>query len=470
MKTNSASLYSLGARLLLVVLGLMGNPARATLPTADEIVTTVLAHAPQIPAVDFPVRAYGAKGDGRTDDLPALRQAVRAAHDAGGGRVVVAPGTYHLAGPLVMLSGVEVHVEAGATLSFSPDPAHYLPPVLMRWEGTLMFGHSPMIYAAYATDIALTGQGTIDGNGGEVFAGWRAHQKPDQQALREMGGLRHVPLANRVFGGGHFLRPSMIQFLGCTRVKIAGLTIVDSPFWVVHPVFCRYVHVTGITVDSQRLNNDGVDPDSCAYVLIEHSRFRTGDDAVAIKAGRDHDARQLAVRSEHIVVRHCEFEKVHNGVAIGSEMSGGVRNVHVHDCRIGQGGNLIFFKSNLDRGGVIEDVHVRDIQVDVARETLVRFMTTYHSWRGDHFPTTFRRFLVERVSCREVQGIGIWAEGHAEAPLQDIVLRDITIERVPRPLRVRPGDAVVLEKVRAGGKLIAPTDSEPLSTPAELGM
>lgn len=439
------------------------------LPTAAEIAATVIAHAPAIPATDFPARSFGTVGDGDVDDLPALSRAIRAAHEAGGGRVVVEAGTYRLAGPLVLLSSVELHITDGATLSFSPDPAHYLPPVLTRWEGTMAFGHSPLIYADHATDIALTGAGTIDGNGGEVFAGWRPLQAADQRALREMGGSNHVPLHNRVFGGGHFLRPSMIQFVGCERVKIAGITIVDSPFWVVHPVFCRYFHVTGVTIDSMRLNNDGVDPDSSSHVLIELSRFRTGDDAVAIKSGRDHDGRRIAVRSEHIVVRNCDFQVVHNGVAIGSEMSGGARNIHVHDCRIGDGRNLIYFKSNLDRGGIIEDVHVRDIVVDSASVSLVRFMTNYHSWRGEHFPPVFRRFLVENVSCRSAPGIGIWAEGHAEAPLQDVVLRNITIEETPRPLRLRPGDDVTLENVRANGRLVSPADSEELSAPVDAG-
>ncbi len=445
-----------------------GAAPAADLPTADEIAAIVLAHAPAIPAVDFPARDHGAVGDGATDDAPALRRAVRAAHEAGGGRVVLDAGVFHHAGPLVLLSGVEVHVAEGATLSFSPDPSHYLPPVLSRWEGTMMFGHSPMIYAAYATNIALTGRGTIDGNGGKTFAGWRPRQADDQRALREMGGARHLPLHDRVFGDGHFLRPGMIQFFGCERVKIADLTIVDSPFWVVHPVFCRYVHVTGVTIDSMRLNNDGVDPDSSAYVLIEHSRFRTGDDAVAIKSGRDHDGRRLAVRSEHIVVRHCDFEVVHNGVAIGSEMSGGARNIHVHDCRIGDGRNLIYFKSNLDRGGVIEDVHVRDIVVDTAAVSLVRFMTNFHGWRGENFPPVFRRFLVENVTCRSAPGIGIWAEGHEQAPLEDVVLRNLTIEASPRPLRLRPGDDVTLENVRVNGRLLTTADGEPLSTPVEV--
>jgi len=152
-------------------------------------------------------------------------------------------------------------------------------------------------------------------------------------------------------------------------------------------------------------------------------------------------------------------------VAIGSEMSGGVRNVHVHDCRIGKGRNLIYFKSNLDRGGIVEDVQVRDITVASASVSLIRFMTNYHGWRGEHFPPTFRRFVVENITCRSAAGLGIWAEGHPEAPLQQVLLRNITIDESSRPLRLRPGDDVTLESVRVNGKLITPQDSEPLSEP-----
>ncbi len=437
-------------------------------PSASEIAETVLAHAPRIPAAEWDITDFGAKGDDQRDDLPALRRALRTAHEAGGGRVRVPAGVYSLHGPVVLLSGVELHLDRNATLSFSPDPDNYLPPVLTRWEGTLLFNYSPLIYAYQATDIALTGQGTIDGNGEEVFSTWRERQKEDQQRLRQLGSRDGAPPQERLFGAGHFLRPSMVQFFGCHRVRVADLTFKDSPFWVIHPVFSRYVHITGVTIDSHLLNNDGVNPDSSSHVLIEHSRFRTGDDAVAIKSGRDHEGRTLGLRSENIVVRHCHFEKVHNGVAIGSEMSGSVRQVHVHDCTVGEGRNLLYFKSNLDRGGIVEDVHVSNITVDTATVSLVRFMTNYHSWRGEHHPPVFRRFLVENITCRKASRFGLWLEGHPDSPLRDIVLRNIRIEQGARPLRLRPGDDVRLERVLINGQSIDLSDAEDPATPADL--
>ncbi len=428
--------------------------------TAETIVAAIVE--PSFPDRDFDIAAFGAVGDGETNDLPALQEAIDVCSEAGGGRVLVPDGIYYLRGPVVLKSHVNLHLSEGARLRFSAIPEDFLPPVLMRWEGTLAYGHSPFIYAYHATHIALTGKGVVDGNAAETFGQWRPRQKEDQRNLREMGG-RGVPVHNRVFGGGHWLRPSLFMAYGCTNVLIEGPTFVDSPFWVIHPVFSRHVVVRDILVDSLRLNNDGVDPDSCSYVLIEDSTFRTGDDAVAIKSGRDRDGRFIGVPSENIVVRNCFLERVHNGVAIGSEMSGGVRNVFVENCRVGEGRNLLYFKSNLDRGGVIENVIVRNITVDTASVSLVRFMTNYHSWRGDIFPPTFKNFLVEDVTCRRASNLGIWAEGHEESPLQNVVLRNIVIEEAKRPLRVRPGDDVKLEYVIINGRPVTLDDSEQIA-------
>lgn len=424
-----------------------------------ELVNRILDNAPRIPDRQMVLEAVA---DGKSNALPSLQAAIDTIHKAGGGRVVVPSGHFFLEGPVVLKSGVELQLSEGALLEFSGDPDKYLPPVLTRWEGTLLFNHSPLIYAFQATDIALTGKGTIDGNGEVAFSSWRDRQKPDQLALREMGGSNFVPLHNRVFGGGHVLRPSMVQFFGCERVKVEGPTFHDSPFWIVHLVFSHYVIVRDILVESFRLNNDGIDPDSSSHVLIEDSTFRTGDDAVAIKSGRDNEGRTLGVRSENIVIRNCNFEQVHNGVAIGSEMSGGVRNVFVENCRVGEGRNLIYFKSNLDRGGVVENVHVRNIEVDTASVSLVRFQTNYHSWRGEFFPPTFRNFVVENVHCRKATDIGIWAEGHPDSPLDNVLLRNITINDAHRPVRVRTGDDVTFDNVRINGEIVTPDDSEPV--------
>jgi polygalacturonase len=203
--------------------------------------------------------------------------------------VIVPEGTYWIEGPVNLKSNVRLHVSEGATIKFSPEPKHYLPVVLTRWEGTELFNYSPMIYVYQATNVAITGKGTIHGNSETTFATWKPNQDPDQLKLRQMGNDQ-VPVHERIFGEGHWLRPSMIQFWSCKNVLVEDVTIHDSPFWVIHPIYSTNITVRNVYVDSWNANNDGVDPDSSVNVLVENCRFETGDDSVAIKSGRDQDA------------------------------------------------------------------------------------------------------------------------------------------------------------------------------------
>ena len=171
-----------------------------------------------------------------------------------------------------------------------------------------------------------------------------------------------------------------------------------------------------------------MDIDSSSYVLIEDSTFRTGDDAVAIKSGRDREGRELARPSENIVIRNNNCLEVHNGMAIGSEMSGSVRNVYVENCKIKSGRNLIYFKSNLDRGGLIENVHVRNIDVEKASVALIRFQTDYHSFRGGHHLPTFHNFHIEDITCKETK-TAIEVKGHVESPIKGVFIRNVKVEQ-----------------------------------------
>jgi polygalacturonase len=407
---------------------------------------------PEFPQHSINVREQGAVGDGLHNDLPALQQAINACSAAGGGTVNVSVGVYRLEGPLQLKSHVNLHLEKGSTLRFSAHPPDFLPAVFTRWEGTEMFGYSPFIYANGCANLAITGQGTIDGNVAATFATWRKLQKTDQNALRTMGD-DEVPLKDRVFGEGHWLRPSFIQFINCSRIKIEGVRIVESPFWIIHPVYSSHITIRDVDIESMRLNNDGVDIDSSTYVLVENSTFRTGDDAVVVKSGRDSEGRRIGKPSENIVIRNNTLLKVHNGFAIGSEMSGSVRNVFIENNKIERGRNLIYFKSNLDRGAVVENVHVRNIEVDYASHNLIRFQTDYHSFRGGNHPPVFRNFRIENVMCREAE-TGIRIEGHADSPITDVVIRDVTIETAKTPLVIHQHDEVELVDVTINGKEI----------------
>lgn len=415
----------------------------------EEIVNRI--EEPEIPEARYDIRDYGAVDDGESDALPAIRSAIFECSQAGGGTVSIPSGQWFVKGPIHLKSKIELHLEKGAYVKFSEDTDDYLPVVITRWEGTVCYNYSPLIYAADATDVALTGEGVLDGNSKNGFASWRPNQKPDQLLLRQMGNNLY-PIEKRIFGKGHWLRPPFIQFYNCKRVLIEDIKIVESPFWCIHPVFCYNVIVRGVEIESYRLNNDGVDPDSSVNVLIEDCVFRTGDDAVAIKAGRDQDGWRVGQATENVVVRNCKMPAVHNGLAIGSEMSGGVRSVYMENCEIGVARSCLYFKSNLDRGGYIENVRMRNIRVEHSKNAFIDMTTDYHSWRGNHYPPRYSDFIIEDVSCGKADRYGIYAVGKEGALISDVLIKNVSIDSAQFPQRIALVEDFHYENVKINGR------------------
>ena len=428
-------------------------PVASHLHSDDPEIAAILQRIrpPQFPARVVRITQFGAVGDGRADCRQAFARAIARCNAEGGGRVVVPAGTWWTEGPIHLKSNIDLHLEEGATIRFTPDADRYLPLVLTRWEGTELFNYSPQVYAYQATNVAITGTGTIDGNAGESFAQWKPQQGDAQNRLRQMG-IDGVPVQERLFGQGHWLRPSMIQFLGCRNVLVENLRIVGAPFWVVHPVYSQNVIARGLRIETRYPNNDGVDPDSCVDVLIERCTFDTGDDSVAVKSGRDQDGWRVGQPTENVVIRDCDMNSQHAGLCIGSEMSAGVRNVFLENCRLGKVETAIYFKSNLDRGGLVEHIRVRGMTVREAVRT-IHFTTDYHGYRGGKFPTAFRDIEIERVTC-ERAGTGIRAVGVPDSPLRDITIRDVTIGTTANPNEIRHVAILRLTNVRVNGVLL----------------
>jgi polygalacturonase len=357
-------------------------------------------------------------------------------------------------GPIHLRSRVELHVARGAEVRFSTNPAHFLPIVFTRWEGTECWNYSPPIYAIGVEDIAITGGGTIDGQGFEGFFQWRARQKPDQTELRRMGA-EGVPVDQRVFGEGHFLRPSFVQFMSCRRVLIDGPRFINSTFWMLHPVYCDQVTIRNVALKSDHLNSDGIDPDSSTNMLIERCVFDVGDDGVAIKAGRDQDGWRVGRSTAYVVVRDCEYRgTAGGGLSIGSEMSGGVHHVYCERYRMKDIIHALYFKSNRDRGGEIREVHIREISIAKA-QSVVNFTTDYHGHRGGEYPTNFTDISIQNVRCGEAL-VGISLAGAAKAPLGRIALRNVVIDRARIPLRSRFADGLTFDTVVVNGAPLAP--------------
>ncbi len=397
------------------------------------------------------------------DSLQCAKQMLQHAIDScslmGGGKVVVESGFYRLNGSLHLKSDVNLHLQENAYLQFSGESKDFLPVVMTRWEGTELYGHSPMIYAYHANNIAITGKGTIDAQGGKEFAEWSYREAPDRDRLREMGD-KLTPIQERIFGEGTILRPSCIQPFGCSRILFEGITIKDSPFWTIHPVYCDNVIVRGVTIDSHFPNNDGCDPESTTNVLIENCIFRTGDDAVAIKAGRDTDGRNIGRASKNIVIRNCVFHSECNGLCIGSEMSGGVENVYMSNITIGTVKNALYFKSNRDRGGYIRNVVVENIDIERALGAILRFETNYFGFRGGNHQAKYEHFRISNVHANTADHYAVFMDGNEEKKIDDILIKNFVVENAQHPYYLMNTDKVTFKNSMINGTPVPETPEE----------
>jgi polygalacturonase len=378
---------------------------------------------PKFPHREFPITKYGAVSDGVTDCTEAFRRAIDDCSSAGGGEVVVSGGTW-LTGPIHLKSNVDLLVKKGATIRFSKDPNHYLPVVFARYEGTEVMNYSPLVYAFEQTNIAVTGSGTLDGQG----ASWHMWKSSSDPRLPVEMASHGVPVEQRIFGQGHHLRPNFVVPVRCSNVLIEGVQIINSPMWVLNPVYCTNVTVRNVTVDTQGPNTDGCDPDSCTDVLIKNCNFSDGDDCIAIKSGRDQDGQKVNIPSQDIVIQNCRFQAGHGGIGIGSETSGGVRDIFAEHCKF-DSTNLemaIRLKTNPARGGYIQDVYVRDCvikQAQIGIDMTLKYGSS-GAMDGDAVPvirdidirdTTFQRLTRQPIF---IQG---WSES---APISNVSIVD----------------------------------------------
>lgn len=410
-----------------------------------DLVPQILARivAPTFPNRDFDITRYGARGDGAFDNTSAIRQAITACTAAGGGRVVVPSGRF-LTGPVHLENNVNLHVSRGATLLFTRDTKAYLPAVFTRFEGTELMNYSPLIYAFDKQNIAVSGEGTLDGQADKTYwwpwkgsadYGW-VRGAPNYNVSRPRlldAAERGTPVAQRVFGEGDYLRPSFIQPYRCRNVLIEGVTIINSPMWEVHPVLSQNVTVRGLTINTHGPNNDGCNPESCRDVLIERCVFDTGDDCIAIKSGRNADGRRVNIPSENIIVRNCEMRDGHGGVTIGSEISGGCWNVFAYDCRMDspQLDRALRFKNNAMRGGLIEHVYMRDVQVGQVADSVLSVDFTYEEGDKGPFTPIARDIEMLRVTSKK-SPYGVFLRGFPNAPVENVRVIDCHFENVAK--------------------------------------
>ncbi len=374
--------------------------------------------APAFNKKEYNIVKFGAKpNDPKFLNSEAINKAIDKCSADGGGIVVIPAGVWHT-GAITLKSNVNLCVSEGATLLFTTDTKQY-PLALTRWEGIDCYNYQPMIYAYGQTNIAISGKGTIDGGAtradwwsmnGDPRYGWR--EGMDSQKTGKKGrelllkwNENNTPVEERKMGDGYGMRPQLVNFYKCANVLIEDVTLLRSPFWVIHPLLCENLTVRRVHIQNDGPNGDGCDPESCKNVLIENCYFDTGDDCIAIKSGRNNDGRRWNIPSENIIVRNCYMKNGHGGVVVGSEISGGYKNLFVENCKMDSPEleRVIRIKTNNCRGGIIENIHVRNIEVGECKEAVLRIEMTYEpneKCRRD-FPPVVRNIYLENITSKK---------------------------------------------------------------------
>lgn len=373
---------------------------------------------PKIAERQFLITSFGAKTTATAaQNQKAINKVISLVSKKGGGKVIIPKGTWNT-GAIELKSHVNLVLEEGATLHFAFEPKLY-PLVRTSWEGLACWNYSPCIYAYKATDIAITGKGTIDGGGNnDTFWQWNGSPRfgykegvtKESQKLGSRSKLLKmaedgVPFDERKFGMGYGLRPQLVNMVHCERILIKDVKMINSPFWVIHPLLSKNITVDGVYVWNEGPNGDGCDPEACENVLIQNCVFHTGDDCIAIKSGRNNDGRLWNQPSKNIIIRNCKMEDGHGGVVIGSEISGGCENVYAENCVMDSPHleRILRIKTNNCRGGQVQNINMRNVVVGQCKEAVVKINLDYERkeicYRG--FEPIVNNVNVENVTCQK---------------------------------------------------------------------
>lgn len=410
---------------------------------------------------------YGAKSDGIFNNTQAIKKAIKVCSKKGGGIVLVPKGKF-LSGSIHLENNVNLYLEEGAEIIFSTNPKDY-PLVHTTFEGTECMNYSPLIYGYQKTNVAVTGKGTINGQAdnanwwswsGKDTYGWKEgmpKQQKDIENLMKMAD-KGIEVAERIFGENHYLRPNFVEFFECTNVLVKDIKIINAPFWILHPMKATNVTIDGVDINSHGPNNDGCDPEYSKNVVIKNCTFNTGDDCIAIKAGRDADGRRVGIKTENIIVQNCTMFDGHGGVTIGSEMSAGVSNVYVENC-IMSSPNLdvaIRLKTNSKRGGLIENFYVRKIEIGEVKEAVLKvdmFYNVHGNQEGNYIPR-IENISLENVKVKYGGNYSILAIGHKESPIKNITFKNVIIEKVDTPFSIDNVENLTLINTYINGELV----------------
>ena len=360
-------------------------------------------------------------------DFESIQKAVNACYEQGGGTVFVPQGEWH-SGPIHLKSNICLKLAEGSKIIFSSKREDYLPVVFTRWEGTECYNYSPLIYANGCENIKITGKGILMGNGQDWWD-WKNKQQPAADRLYEQAVLS-IPVEQRIFRTEKdALRPSFLQTINCKDVLFEDFTIMDGPQWTIHPVYCKNVTVRNVTVISHGPNTDGLNPDSCQGVLVDGCVFNTGDDCIAINAGLNEDGWRIGKECRDIEVRNCRMNGGHAAVAVGSPVSGGVQNVHIHHCTVKDTMWGVKIKSIRGRGGYVRDIRFENISMEKIQREAIQISMFYEynaiTPKTDT-PTKCSNIKISDINGSSL-GTGIQIKGLPECKLRDIYLEHISM-------------------------------------------
>jgi polygalacturonase len=444
------------------------EPARKKNVSGWKDLPGILKHitAPSFQKKDF-VLSSSLAADKAADFKKINQELIDKCSASGGGRVVIPAGNYLLWGPIILKNNVNLHLQEGVLIKFSTDPDDYLPVVITRWEGIECYNYSSLIYAYDQKNIAITGKGVLDGQadnsnwwrwkGSKIF-GW-SKNLPSQgdsagRPLLVKMNREQVPVEKRIFGKGHYLRPNFLQLFRCKNILIEGVTFLNSPMWVIHPLMSQNIIIRNVSTIGSGPNTDGCDPESCKDVLIKDCFFKNGDDNIAIKSGRNNDGRRINVPSENIVIQNCKMKDGHGGVTLGSEVSGGCRNIFAENCEM-DSPNLeraIRFKANTFRGGLIENVFVRNIKVGEVGDAVIHFDMKYEPQEGKDggFVPVWRNIEIKNVTSLKSR-FALYLSGLENSPIKNLVVEDCKFNSAAEKSVIENVENPVMKNVYVNG-------------------
>ncbi|WP_286857704.1 MULTISPECIES: glycoside hydrolase family 28 protein [Sphingobacterium] len=429
-------------------------------------------HWNNLPEVELPqfrkdtlnIEKFGAKGDGYTLNTKSINEAISASSKSGGG-VVVVPAGYWLSGPITLKSNVNLHLDENAFLQFTADFDEYKI-VAGNYEGKASARNQSPISGTELENVGITGKGIIDGNGDAWrMVGKGALTESEWKAKVASGGLvsadgktwypsaktrlAHEEKRSVLLADGKtladfeaikdYLRPNLLVLTKCKKVLLEGVTFQNSPAWNLHPVMTQHLTIRGVKIKNPDYaqNGDGIDVESCANVLIEHCILDVGDDAICIKSGKDEEGRKRGIATERVIIRHNKVYKGHGGFVVGSEMSGGARDIFVENCTFMGTDKGLRFKTTRGRGGIVENIHIRNINMNNIVQEAIYFDMYYWTKPPQANevqqvpPVTvetpqFRNIAIDGITCRGAQ-VGIFVRGLPEMPVRQISMVNLNI-------------------------------------------